>query len=100
MEELSNAYVNGIPLVLVVIGLVTLIGKLGVTGKAQLATSLVVGMLLGIAYQISLAMPQDFAGWFGAAIYGLALGLVASGIYEAGKSAVAKALDSPYDPPK
>jgi len=47
---------------------------------------LLIGVIAGIAYQISIALPADFAGWFAAVIYGLALGLVASGLYDAGKS--------------
>ena len=39
------------------------------------------------------AVPVGFDGWFVAAVYGLALGLVAGGIYDAGVS-VAKTLQS------
>jgi len=45
---------------------------------------------LGLAYQVSIAVPIDFAGWFGAAVYGIGLGLVASGIYDVGKSILNK----------
>jgi len=37
-------------------------------------------------------MPANFAEWFGAVIFGLALGLVASKVYDAIKSASASAL--------
>ncbi len=84
--DFSNAIVAGIPLVLVVIGLVEWIKRFGVQGAALNVASLLIGLIAGIAYQISFAMPGDFSGWFGAAIYGLALGLVASGLYDAGKS--------------
>lgn len=86
--DFSNAIVAGIPLVLVVIGLVEWIKRFGVQGAALNVASLLIGLVAGIAYQISTAMPGDFSGWFGAAIYGLALGLVASGLYDAGKSIV------------
>lgn len=86
--DFSNAIVAGIPLVLVVIGLVEWIKRFGVQGAALNVASLLIGLIAGIAYQISIAMPVDFSGWFGAAIYGLALGLVASGLYDAGKSIV------------
>ncbi len=92
MEALAEAYVKGIPLVLVVIGLVTLLGKLGVEGKAQLGSAMGIGTVLGILYQISLGIPMDFSGWFGAVIYGLALGLVGSGIYETGLKVAKKAV--------
>lgn len=86
--DFSNAIVAGIPLVLVVIGLVEWIKRFGVQGAALNVASLLIGLVAGIAYQISIAMPSDFSGWFAAAIYGLALGLVASGLYDAGKSIV------------
>lgn len=86
--DYTNALVNGVPLVLVVIGLVEWIKQLGVTGQVLRVVSLTVGVALGIAYQYSMQPPADFAGWFGATVYGLGLGLVASGIYDAAKSAV------------
>lgn len=79
--------VSGIPLILVVIGLVEWVKRFGVAGKALNVASLLVGAGLGVAYQVSQGVPVDFAGWFAAVIYGLALGLVASGIYDAAKSA-------------
>lgn len=86
--DFSNAIVAGIPLVLVVIGLVEWIKRFGLQGAALNVASLLIGLVAGIAYQVSIALPVDFAGWFAAAIYGLALGLVASGLYDAGKSVV------------
>ena len=84
--DFSNALVAGIPLILVVIGLVEWAKKFGLAGKALNLVALLIGAGLGIAYQCSIAVPVDFSGWFTAAIYGIALGLVASGIYDAGKS--------------
>ena len=52
--------------------------------------SLAIGLIFGIGYQLSLGVPTDYAGWFGAVIYGLALGLVASGIYDAASDIVHK----------
>lgn len=86
-----EASVKGIPLVAVVVGLVTLLGKVGLKGKAQLISALVTGLVLGVLYQMSLAMPVDFAGWFGAVVYGLGLGLVGSGLYETGLNMLKKA---------
>lgn len=91
MDIFGEALVKGVPLVMVVIGLVTWLGKLGITGKAQLVSALLVGLILGIGYQLSLEIPVDFAGWFGAVIYGLGLGIVASGIYETGLEIAKKA---------
>ena len=79
--------VNGIPLILVVLGLVELSKAFGVEGKVLTALSFVIGLALGVLYQISLGMPVGFAGWFGAAIFSLGLGLVASKVYDAIRSA-------------
>ena len=85
-----DAIVAGLPLVLVVIGLVEWFKQLGVQGNAVRYVSLAIGLIFGIGYQLSLGMPTDYAGWFGAAVYGLALGLVASGIYDAASDIVHK----------
>lgn len=82
--------VNGIPLVALVIALVEWIKKFGVEGKALNAVSMAVGAAIGVAYWYAQAPLITFADWFGAIVYGLALGLVASGIYDAAKSVVAR----------
>jgi hypothetical protein len=79
---MNNPIVGGIPLILVVFGLVEFVKLMGVTGKLLTATSLTVGAILGTAYQLSLTMPVNYAGWFAAVIYGLALGLAACGLYD------------------
>jgi len=85
-----DAIVAGLPLVLVVIGLVEWFKQLGVQGNVLRYVSMAIGLIFGIGYQLSLGMPTDYAGWFGAAVYGLALGLVASGIYDAASDIVHK----------
>lgn len=85
--DFSNAMVNGVPLALVVIGLVEWVKQMGVTGQTLKVVSLGLGLALGLAYQYSVQPPVDFAGWFGAVLYGLGLGLVASGIFDAVRSA-------------
>lgn len=79
--------VNGIPLIFVVMGLVELVKAFGAQGKVLTAASFLIGLGLGVLYQVSIAVPEGFAGWFGAAVFGLALGLVASQVYDAMKSA-------------
>jgi len=79
--------VNGIPLILVVMGLVELAKSFGAEGKILTLISFAIGLVLGIAYQISLGMPVGFAGWFGSVVFGLALGLVACKVYDAIRSA-------------
>lgn len=90
MEIISESMVNGIPLVLVVLGLVEWSKRLGVEGKQLQILSMLIGVVLGVLYQFSQQPLEGFSDWFGAIIYGLALGLVASGIYDAVRSAVAR----------
>jgi hypothetical protein len=85
--DFSNALVAGVPLVLVVIGLVEWSKRLGVSGKPLMVLSMLIGVVLGVLYQFSQQPPEGFSAWFGAVVYGLALGLVASGIYDAARSA-------------
>jgi len=82
--------VNGIPLLFVVMGLVELSKSFGAQGKALTAISFGIGLIIGLLYQLSLGMPADYAGWFGAAVFGLALGLVACKVYDAIASASGK----------
>jgi len=76
----------------VVMGLVTFYGKAGLSGKAQLYASLGTGLVIGSLFMCAaLGFPTDFTGWFETIIYGLAMGLTASGVYEVGKTMLAKA---------
>ena len=79
--------INGIPLIFVVMGLVELLKAFGVTGNRLTVASVGIGMVWGVLYQVSIAVPAGFAGWFGAAMFGAALGLVASKVYDAIRSA-------------
>ncbi len=80
---MSDLLANGVPLVTLIMGLVEFSKKLGVQGKALTALSMALGVLLGIGYQVAQqGAPADFAGWFNAAVFGLALGLTASGVYD------------------
>ena len=91
MEYFNQVSILGLPLIFVVIGLVEYIKKLGVDGKSLLAASMVIGLVLGIGYQISVNdLPVNFGGWFSITVYGLGLGIVASGIYDAVKNIISK----------
>jgi len=90
-----SVLVNGIPLVLVVIGLVYAAGeKFGVNGKWQFLLSLGIGLILGGGYQLATVGPGvGFAGWFGIIVYGLFMGLIASMLYDSAKDLLAKIIE-------
>jgi hypothetical protein len=78
--------------IFIVLGLVTLYGKFGLAGKAQLGAALATGTVFGAGFMVAaLGIPGTFAGWFSVLVYGLAMGLVASGIYETGKGVINRA---------
>jgi len=81
----DNIMVAGIPLLAFVLGLVQFIKGFGLSGNIVRALSMGVGVLLGVGYQFSVAAPVEFAGWFAVVVFGLSLGLVASGLYDAAK---------------
>ena len=85
--DFSMYLVAGVPLVLVVLGLVEWVKGLGLQGNAVKVVSMLIGLLLGVGYQFSLAVPIGFSGWFSCVVFGISLGLVASGIYDATKNA-------------
>ena len=83
MTEITNILVGGIPLIVVVFGIVEFSKSLGLKDKGLTIFSLVLGLVFGLAFQIATnGMPSAFAGWFEAVIFGLAIGLVASGFYD------------------
>lgn len=76
----SEAMVNGVPILLVVLGLVEWSKRLGLRGNWLLVEAMVLGFVFGFGFQLSQAIPATFVGWFGAVLYGLLCGLVASGL--------------------
>lgn len=81
--DFSNAIINGIPLVLLIAGLVAFAKTMGLQGKALTILSAGLGLVFGAAFQISEGgIPVDFDGWFGLVIYGLGLGIGTSGMYD------------------
>lgn len=85
--DLENIFVNGVSLSVLIIGLVELVKQFGVSGKWLTISSFAIGLVLGVLYQISLGVPADFGGWFGAIAFGLAAGLVACKVYDAVRNA-------------
>lgn len=95
MDYFTNAVVAGVPLMFVVLGLVQWTKKLGLEGKALIAVSMGIGLILGGGYQIAtVGLPSEFAGWFTIAVYGLGIGVVASGVYDALEKVIHNAVRS------
>lgn len=104
LQSYANASVAGVPLVLVVIGLVewcksfkTKDGSALLSGNLVLVISMLVGTLLGGGFMLVQLRPPSgadwwphFVYWFGVLVYGMGMGIVASGIYDAGKAIVVK----------
>ena len=88
LEALTNAIVAGVPLMIVVIGFVQFVKeKLNWSGWGVEVFAIVFGLIVGFAYQVYLAAAGDGLKWdfvfiFPAIIYGLMVGLVATGIYK------------------
>ena len=83
MYDISTLLVGGLPLSAVVFGLVEFIKSFGLKGRWLTITSMLLGLLFGVSYQIANAgLPAGFAGWFAVAVFGIMLGLVASGLYD------------------
>jgi len=93
MNYFTDAMVNGIPLLFVVLGLVEWVKTFGLEGNVLRGVSMLIGLILGCGYMITQqGYPVEFASIFGYLVYGLALGLVASGIYDGSKRAVGSAI--------
>lgn len=73
-----------------IMGFVTWVEKFGISGRAQLATSLLTGFVIGGAVQLALfGVPTDLAGIVFAVLAALMPGLAASGVYNTGKKLTA-----------
>ncbi len=83
MSDLTSLLAGGIPLLVVIFGLVEFVKSFGVKGQALTAVSAFFGFIFGMAYKISQSgLPVDFSSWFVTIVFGIALGLVASGFYD------------------
>jgi len=77
--------------VMAVLGLGWLAGKLGLSGRWQLAAAFGCGAIIGGAFQIaSVGAPVTFAEWFYVGITSIIMGLMPSGFYEAVKESSSK----------
>lgn len=83
MSPLPEFVVAGIPLSLLVFAIVEEIKAYGLTGKILRFVSLLVGLIIALAYQLAIqGTPVGFGGWFTVIVVGLLYGLTASGGYD------------------
>ena len=83
MLDFSTLLVSGIPLTIVVFALVEFVKSFGLKGQWLTIISMLLGLALGICFQIAQGgLPADFAAWFSVVVFGLMLGLIASGFYK------------------
>jgi len=84
MFDFGTAAIGMIPLVPFIMGLVAWIKTMGLTGKLLTLISMLLGLVLGVLYMHSQAPLVGFGAWFVAVVYGLTLGMAASGVYDLG----------------
>src|SRR4030042_5812483 len=78
--DLSNFLVNPVTLALIILGVVEMIKKFGVTGNKLLIISMIVGVSFGVVYKLyELYTPSQ--PYIDVVFFGIAAGLGASGIY-------------------
>jgi len=90
IEFLKMAGIIFAPMTMIIFGVVDYLGKLGIQGKWQLVSSLLSGLILGGLVMYFTLGPATAVGWFSVALFGLLVGLAASGCYEGIKTASAK----------
>ena len=81
--NMDTLLVGSIPLIMIVFGLVEMIKSFGLQGRILTVISMLLGLAFGMAYQVSYAgLPVTFGQWFEIIVFGLAIGLTASGFYK------------------
>lgn len=99
MEQLFKDMASGAPIIFVVMGCVQWVK---VTFNTKEPWTNIVSMLIGLAfgggYLYGVNKPHDYMTWFAVVVYGVGLGLIASGVFKVGvqmaKKAAITALDN------
>ena len=81
---MDNPIVNGVPLVLVVLGLVEFVKRFGLAGNRLIIVSALIGCIIFAGYKAALTFPM-FGTWYGILVYGITLGISTSGLYDYSK---------------
>jgi len=82
MQDFSSLLIGGIPLIAVIFGLIEFMKIFGLKAHWLTIASLLLGLVFGVLYKLTLGLPVDYAGWMAVIFFGLAIGLTTSGIYD------------------
>jgi len=82
MQDFSSLLIGGVPLIAVIFGLVEFLKIFGLKDRILTVASLLLGLVFGILYKFTFALPVDFVSWLSVIVFGLAIGLTTSGIYD------------------
>ena len=83
--EATFGEVNPLLLIGMILGLVEMAKKFGLSGKKTIVVSMLTGIGLGVLYQLQVFFPA-MTIWFQTGVYGTLLGLSASGLYNLPRS--------------
>ena len=89
--DFSQIVINGVPLMVLIVGIVQFSKELGLRAPWLRVLAAALGLLLGLASQLAAGIPADFAGWLGVVVFGLAVGIAASGLVDAARDLQARA---------
>lgn len=79
--DFERFVLNPATLLVLIFGLVEYVKGFGLRGNGLRVTSMLLGVVLAVAYRLREAAP-GWAGWIEMAFFGLAAGLAASGMYD------------------
>lgn len=85
---MTLALSGSVPLLIVVLGLVQYYKKLNATGNLLSILSMITGVLFGGFYLYLVTEPTAMLGIFLCIIYGIVIGLIASGVYDLAKQLI------------
>jgi hypothetical protein len=82
VELIAELVIGAGALMWFVTGLVTYAKKLGARGKWLTVIAFLLGVGIGGAYKVLLTPPVNALDWFLAVLFGLGIGLIATGVYD------------------
>ena len=77
--------IDGVSVVLLIVGLVELVKKLGLKGNVLTLVSVVIGILVGVGFK-AYGMFPNMQPWIELVVSGVAFGLAATGLYDLTKN--------------